>query len=86
MKFVDRFSAFRAKHALTLGAVSKNTGIDVKTLLKYESGQELPDEEVQEKIFSCAMKDCAGTIAPKPDYTMQHAWESYAAELNVEYR
>ena len=86
MKFVDRFSAFRAKHALTLSAVSKNTGIDVKTLLKYESGQELPDEEVQEKIFSCAKKDCAGTIAPKPDYTMQHAWESYAAELNVEYR
>lgn len=86
MKFVDRFSAFRTEHSLSLNAVSQKTGIDVKTLLKYESGQEAPEEEVQAKIFSCAHKNCAEVCAPKPDYSMQHGWESYASELPVEYR
>lgn len=86
MKFFDRFSAFRTKYALTLNAVSEKTGIDVKTLMKYESGQETPEEAVQAKIFSCVNKDCGEKRAPKPDYTMQNRWENYAAELNVEYR
>lgn len=86
MKFVDRFSAFRTKYALTLNEVSEKTGIDAKTLLKYESGQEIPDPETEKKIFSCANHDCTVNYMPKPDYSMQFGWESYSAELSVEYR
>ncbi len=86
MKFTDRFSDFRRKHSLTLSAVSEMTGIDVKTLLRYESGQENPDPETEKRIFDGAKCDCSCNSAPKPDYSMQFVWESYASELNVEYR
>ncbi|MBR3929277.1 MAG: ADP-ribosylglycohydrolase family protein [Clostridia bacterium] len=86
MKFVDQFSAFRRKYSLSLNIVSDKTGIDLKTLLVYESGQEIPEEEIQKKIFSCANEGFSCNFAPKPDFSMQFSWESYAADLMVEYR
>lgn len=86
MNFIDRFSDFREKYSLSLYAVSQKTGIDIKTLYQYESGGCVPEKEDEEKIFACVRQDRSSAFLPKPDYSMQFVWESYAAEMNVEYR
>ena len=86
MNFADRFSAFRGENSLSLYAISEKTGIDMKTLLKYESGEINPAGDDESRIFSCVKPEKKAVFAPKPDYSMQNGWESYASELTVEYR
>ena len=86
MKFTDRFSAFRMRYCLTLNAVAEKTGIDLKMLKKYESGEACPAADEETKIFACVQPEKKAVFSPKPDYSMQHGWESYAKELAVEYR
>lgn len=87
MKFSDRFNAFREKYCLSIDALSEKTGIEKNMLLKLESGEAAPSEDMEKTIFACInCQDSGSSCMPKPDYSMQHGWESYAAEISVEYR
>ncbi|MBQ3232544.1 MAG: helix-turn-helix transcriptional regulator [Clostridia bacterium] len=87
MTFSDRFNAFREKYCLSIDALSEKTGIEKNMLLKLESGEAAPSEDMEKTIFACInCQDSGSSCMPKPDYSMQHAWESYAAEISVEYR
>ena len=86
MLFTEKLAVLREKASMTLQALSEKTGLSIKAIMKIESGEVAPSEEEIALLEAALGKDARSPFVPKPDYSMQFVWESYASELMVEYR